>query len=65
MEEISKKIEKTSKLKIKVNAQNTKQLLNRLKNNKNFIQYKISSKVLTKSLIIKNNNETNNNFIKN
>ena len=65
MEEISKKIEKTSKLKIKVNAQNTKQLLNRLKNNKNFIQYKISSKVLTKSLKIKNNNETNNNFIKN
>ena len=59
MEEIAKNIERTSKLKIKVNTHNNKQLLNRLKNNinKNFIKYKISSKALTKSLTIKINHE--------
>ena len=67
MEEIAKNLERTSKLKIKVNTHNNKQLLKRLKNNinKNFIKYKISSKGLTKSLTIKINNEKKTNFIKN
>ena len=67
IDEIKKRIDKTNKIKIKEeNHQNNKSLLTRIKNsnNRNFLQYKISSKTLTKSLKIKFDNKNNNNFVK-
>ena len=67
IDEIRKRIDKTNKMKIKKeNQQNNRSLLNRIKNsnNRNFIQYKIPSKTLTKSLKIKIDNKSNNYFTK-
>ena len=67
IDEIKKRIDKTNQTKIKEETyQNNKSLLTRIKNsnNRNFVQYKISSKTLTKSLKIKFDNKSNNIFIK-
>ena len=67
LEEIGKKIEQRNKIKYKENTQNKRHILNLLKANKNrnFIQYKISSETLTKSLKIKIDNKIKKNIIKN
>jgi hypothetical protein len=65
IEEFEKRIKKTNKINKDIeNNRNSKSVLNRLQknnNNRNFIKYKISSKTLTKSFKIKNDNKLNKN----
>ena len=65
IEEFEKRIKKANKINKDIeNNRNSKSVLNRPKknkNNRNFIKYKISSKTLTKSLKIKNDNKLNKN----
>ena len=65
IEEFEKRIKKANKINKDIeNNRNSKSVLNRPKknkNNRNFIKYKISSKTLTKSFKIKNDNKLNKN----
>ena len=65
IEEFEKRIKKANKINKDIeNNRNSKSVLNRLQknnNNRNFIKYKISSKTLTKSFKIKNDNKLNKN----